>query len=172
MTANNYLGLCLILKYYSNSESLTTNFYHSKITGIIMWLSVLLSLCVWYISTYFCLAPIYLLNTKPHITGFIGDTVTMQVSSLGLGQHTYQWTRMGRNIKSDATGMNSTRMILPDVSFDDGGSYLFTAKSQWSLNQTKVDLKVTCELWTNATVEDIVSVIKDHYDSCTYVYNY
>ena len=70
----------------------------------------------------------------------------MQVSSLGLSQHTYQWTRMGRNIKSDATGMNSTRMILPDVSFDDGGSYLFTARSQWSLNQTTVDLKVTCEL--------------------------
>ena len=79
---------------------------------------------------------------------------------------------MGRNIKSDATGMNSTRLILPDVSFDDGGSYLFTTRSQWSLNQTKVDLKVTCELWTNAAVEDIVSVIKDHYDSCTYVYNY
>ena len=70
----------------------------------------------------------------------------MQVSSLGLGQHTYPSTRMGRNIKSDAYGMKSTRLILPVVGFDDGGSYLFTARSKWSTNQTKIDLKVTSEL--------------------------
>lgn len=109
-------------------------------------LSVYVCLSV-YDAYILCLAPIYLLNSNPTITGYIGHTVTMQVSALGLGQHTYQWTRMGHNsyIKSDATGVNGIRLTLPNVSFDDDGNYVFTASSQWSTNMTKVDLRVTCE---------------------------
>ena len=99
-------------------------------------------------SVCFCLAPIYLLNSNQKITAFVGDTVAMEVASLGLGQHTYQWTRRGRNkhIKTDATGLDTTRLILPNVSMDDNGRYFFSASSQWSSNQTRVDLRVTCEL--------------------------
>ena len=110
-----------------------------------------MSLRVTYTCFVLHLAPIYLLNSNPKITGFIGETVTMQVSVFGLGQHTYQWMRMGHNshIKSDATGVNGIRLTLPNVSFDDDGDYLFTASTQWSTNMTKVDLRVTCELCMN-----------------------
>ena len=101
------------------------------------------------IVSLFCLAPIYLLNSNPKVvTATVGDTVTLHISSLGLGQHTYEWTRQKRSkqIKSDAIGVNSAQLILPNVSIEDEGQYFFTATSQWSTNMTKVDLTVKCKL--------------------------
>ena len=93
------------------------------------------------------IAPIYLLNSNPKISALIGDTVTMRVSSLGLGQHVHQWSRRGRNvnIKEDATGIDTVQLTLPNVSIADAGRYLFTTTSQWSMNRTRVDLTLTCE---------------------------
>ena len=96
-----------------------------------------------------CLAPIYLLNSNRQITAFIGDTVRMQIFPLGFGQQSYRWTKRGRRnrrIKAGAIGINSTQLILPSVTLSDSGRYLFTSKSAWSTNQTRVDLKVTCKL--------------------------
>ena len=101
------------------------------------------------VVSLFCLAPIYLLNSNPKVVAAtVGDTVTLHVSSLGLGQHTYEWTRRRRSkeIKSDAEGVNTRQLILPNVGIEDEGRYIFTATSQWSTNNTKVDLTVTCKL--------------------------
>ena len=94
------------------------------------------------------LAPIYLINPNPRISALIGNTVTMHASSLGLGRHTHQWTRRGRNvnIKEDAIGVNTVQLTLPNVTLEDAGRYFFNARSQWSNNRTRVDLSVTCKL--------------------------
>jgi len=95
-----------------------------------------------------CLAPIYLINASPRILALIGHTVTMRVSSLGLGRHTHRWTRRGRNIeiKEDAIGVNTVQLTLPNVTMEDAGRYFFNVRSQWTSNRTRVDLSVTCKL--------------------------
>ena len=94
------------------------------------------------------LAPIYLINANPSISALIGNAITMHVSSLGLGRHTYQWTRRrpNVNIKEDAIGVNTVQLTLPNVTLEDAGRYIFNARSQWSSNRTRVDLSVTCKL--------------------------
>ena len=110
---------------------------------------------MYYHTCYaFSLAPIYLINSSPRISALVGNTVTMCVSSLGLGQHALRWSRRGRNvIKGDATGVNTVQLTLPNVSVADAGRYIFTATTQWSTNRTKVDLIVTCESISKADRE-------------------
>ena len=92
------------------------------------------------------IAPIYLINSSPRVSALVGDTVTMRVSSLGLGEHMYRWSRRGRNvIKEDATGINTVQLTLPNVSVADAGRYNFIATTQWNMNRTRVELRVTCE---------------------------
>ena len=53
----------------------------------------------------------------------VGETVTMVCVAVAYPQPTYQWVKLNGDLPTNATGNNSTTLIIHSVTYEDEGSY-------------------------------------------------
>ena len=59
----------------------------------------------------------------------VGETVTMVCVAVAYPQPTYQWVKLNGDLPTNATGSNSTTLIIHSVTYENEGFYLCTATS-------------------------------------------
>ena len=85
--------------------------------------------CVRLISILFCAEKPVITATSSDVTVLEGTDVILNCSATGFPTPSYQWIRLGGDIPADATGTNTSILLIPESTVDEGGLYACEASN-------------------------------------------